>query len=421
LVRSDDEVAQFCDACRRTPRPDAPAFWALAEAMPWIRRLHHEPLKPPRLVSLEPTQTMPNTGLLVPRSVRPRIDDLTRRWTMAATRAVDAFRAIHARRGRDRTGEFCAWLQATQPLALLTTEGGRTVWDPDCPDQLREVRSVVGGIGEAAMHRIRDDIAIIDRGSRAFLASLRDPDALPRPHADTAQNGLSYLHRERKLIAYNLREPAMDRLSAPAPPYERFMLAARTIHEWGHLVVDAGWVPVPPDRKTRHDQLCAELAERFEAVVRDAPAAMRSLAAREIARLQAEAGGVGRGLARIPLARMPDYQANLLARRYLSAHELETYVRNNVYSLTMEYPATKLFQRLARYVYEYQYLRLIQIADPGRYFLSSTWFAQEYLQTQILDEACVARLLETLAAICDAYVIDDGRFVSASPSGREPI
>src|SRR4029077_20269193 len=66
--------------------------------------------------------------------------------------------------------------------------------------------------------------------------------ALPAPDADSAQSGYSYLHRERGLIAYNLHEPGMERLRGPALPFARAMLAARTMHEWAHLAVDAGWV-----------------------------------------------------------------------------------------------------------------------------------------------------------------------------------
>ncbi len=410
LTRSDDEIAQFSAACARTPRPDAAAFRALADALPWIRRLHHASLKPPVLISLEPTTAIPQSGLLVPRSLQPRLETLKRRWTAAATRAVDSFRTAHARRGRDRAGELCRWLRDAQPRVLLTTDGGRIVWDPDEPDQIAAVRAALGGIGESAAHRIRDDVTIIDERSRRFLTSLAEPDALPAPHRDTAQGGLSYLHVDRKLIAYNLREPAMDRLHAPTPPYERFMLAARTIHEWGHLAADAGWIPVRDDRRAAHVELRVQLAVLFDEVVRDAPPAVRSLTGNEIIRLTAEAGSAGAALAQIPLNRMPDYQANLLARRYLTAAELETYIRNNVYSLTLEYPAAKLFQRLARYAYEYQYLRLSQIADPRAYFLGSTWFAEEYLEPRIVTEAQLTRLLDVVGSLCDCYTVDETKF-----------
>ncbi|MBI1816266.1 MAG: hypothetical protein HYR72_14910 [Deltaproteobacteria bacterium] len=410
LVRSDDEIAQFSAACAHTPRPDAAAFRELAAALPWVRRLRHTSLKPPVVISLEPTTAIPQAGLLVPRSLQPKLDALQRQWTAAATRAVDSFRAAHARRGRDRAGELCRWLRDAQPRVLLTTDGGRIVWDPDEPDEIAATRAALGGIDESAAQRIRDDTTIIDERSRQFLGSLAHPDALPAPHRDTAQGGLSYLHLDRKLIAYNLREPAMDRLHAPAPPYERFMLAARTIHEWGHLAADAGWIPVRADRRGAHGELRTQLAAMFDEIVRNAPAATRSLTAHEITRLTAEAGSAGAALAQIPLNRMPDYQANLLARRYLTADELETYIRNNVYSLTREYSVTKLFRRLARYAYEYQYLRFSQITDPLAYFLGSTWFAEEYLQPGSVTAAQLTRLLDTVGALCDCYAIDESKF-----------
>ena len=47
LVRSDAEVEAFVEAARRSPRPDAAAFGRLADAMPWVRALVHDPLRPP--------------------------------------------------------------------------------------------------------------------------------------------------------------------------------------------------------------------------------------------------------------------------------------------------------------------------------------------------------------------------------------
>ena len=93
--------------------------------------------------------------------------------------------------------------------------------------------------------------------------------------------------------------------------------------------------------------------------------------------------------------------------------ERETYVRNNVYSLALAYPSTGLFRRLARYAFEYQYLRFSAVADPRRYLLASTWFDAEYLETGILDEARLARLLDTVGCLLDCYAVDESRFVKS--------
>ena len=414
LERNDAEIAAFCDGCARSPRPDAAGFRALAEAMPWIRRLHHRTVRPPRVVTPEPPVELAHTGLLMPRAQQPQLDHLVRRWTLAAQSAMEAFHATYARRGRDRAGELCAWLGEHRPSVLVTGGDGRVVWDPERPTEMRAIRAALGGLGEAAANSLRADLAIVAERTRRFLGSLRAPAELPPPHADTAQNGLSYMHVTRRMIAYNLHEPGMERLRVPAPPYERFMLAARTIHEWGHLAVDAGWVPVAAARRAEHEQLSAALADRFEAIHRDAPAAVRTHTAGETARLTRDGTSIGGALARIALARLPDYQANLLARRYLEPAELETYIRNNVYSLALDYPSTALFVRLARYAYEYQYLRLSQVDDPLTYFLDSTWIRDEYLARQIVGEAPLLGLLEAVGALCDCYAVDETQFADAA-------
>src|SRR5262249_41500804 len=67
LERRDEECDAFHAAAARSTRPDAAAWRALAAALPWLRRLHHETLRPARVVS--PLRPIPGTGLLVPRGL----------------------------------------------------------------------------------------------------------------------------------------------------------------------------------------------------------------------------------------------------------------------------------------------------------------------------------------------------------------
>ncbi|MBI3785713.1 MAG: hypothetical protein HY270_20160 [Deltaproteobacteria bacterium] len=411
LVLDDAAVADFAAGCRLSARPDAAGFRAIAEALPWIRNLYDTTLKPPPIVSAEPLSAVPLTGLLVPRSSQPRLDGLLRRWAHAAQASLDAFHAAYARRGRDHGGELCAWLREAIPQALITGADGRLLWDPAAPGQVDAVRKAVAGIAAEVAGSLRADLDVLDRHSRRFLGSLTDPQGLPPVHCDTTQSGLTYMHRERRSIAYNLLEPDMERLRVPAPPYERWMLGARTIHEWGHLAVDAGWVPVAAARRAERDSLIDALTERFEQIVRDAPPAARGLASNELQRLAARHGSYGRGLAAIPLTRMPDYQANLLARRYLSRNEMETYVRNNIYCLSVNASPAALFQRLARYAYEYQYLLLSAVADARRFFLSSTWFEAEYVGSGILRAGDLDSLLRSVGGLCAVHGVDETKFL----------
>jgi len=409
LALGDAEIAEFKRGCEQSRRPDASGYQALAQALDWIRTLHHETLKPMAVATTEPLLTIPNTGVIVPQSRKQSLEALVQQWTAAAERVAASHYAGHAARTLNHAREIGLWLANERPRLLVTGAAGTILWDPDRPDDLEPVMRALEQITDSAAPSLLRDLALIDERTRHFLDSLRAPDALPAPHADTAQNGLCYLHIARKLLAYNLREGRMQRLREPAPPYERWMLAARSIHEWAHLAVDAGWVTVAPANASDHARRRADLAALYDELVAGAPAHVRAHTQPDLARL-AQGAATGAALADFTLARMPDYQANLLARRYLTAGESQTYVRNNVASLALDYPATQLYQRLARYVFEAQYLRLAEIADPLAYLVSSTWLAEQYLQTGVIARPDLERLFDLTGALCTDHQIDEDKF-----------
>ncbi|MFO0980219.1 MAG: hypothetical protein U1E76_00485 [Planctomycetota bacterium] len=222
------------------------------------------------------------------------------------------------------------------------------------------------------------------------------------------------MHLTRRLVAYNLHEGRMHRLHEPAPPFERWMLAARTAHEWAHLAVDAGWVAVPAHRRQEVLQLRAALAAQLETIAAELPAPLCAATAEHHRRLAAAHRSLGQALAAVALARLPDYQANLLAQRYLTADEIETYVRNNVASLAHDHAPHELLVRLARHAFEYQYLRFAQVRDPWRYFTSSTFFPNHYLRSGAITIARTTELFATMARVCDCHEVDSS-WVRASP------
>ena len=405
LAREEAEIASFVRACGRSQRPDASGFRALAAAMPWIRQQSVEVFSSSNRLRGE------TLGLHVPLAEQPKLEALRRNWAAATQRCLDDFRLQHARRGKDRAGELCAWLEGAAPLVLVSGRDGQILWDPEAPQAIRDVRRALGGLGETTAQSLRADLETIDRLSRAFLGSVRDPAALRAVPIDVSQGGLSYLHRERRLIAYNLNEPGMERLRVPAPPYERLMLAARTMHEWGHLAAEAGWVRMSEQRRHELASHMARLQELFEEIHAGLPPHLRELAAPEVDRLRRQHGSLGAGLLQIPLVRMADYQANLLARRYLSRAELETYIRNNVYCLRWTSPPAAFLQRLVRSVFEAQYLELSLVADRRRYLLSSTWFDQDYLHSGTISESQLEELLSLVQRLCAAQEVDDTKLV----------
>jgi hypothetical protein len=420
--RTDAECAAFAAAAARATRPDADALRAVADALPWLRGLRHEALRPPVIVS--PHRAVPGTGLLVPRALEAEPPALVARTAAVARRTLDGFRAAWRGPGRAAARALLDRLAAEAPRVLVTGDGGRILWDPAAPERREALAAALDGADDVAVRAVDADLAVVDRHTRAFLAALVDPDALPAPAPGTFQTGYSYLHAERRLVAYKLHEPGMERLAGPPLPFAREMLGARTAHEWAHLAEAAGWVPrtAGPERFT---ELLAAFAAQMDAVIAAAPTAVRARTAADTARLAAEGthGSAGAALARIFLQRIPDWQANLVARRFMSAAEGEIYVRHNVRTLRPEYPPPALWRMLVRYLYEYQYLcpalGLAAVADPRAYLFHSTWFADDFLVTGVLDAARFDALAAAAGALCAAWAVDESRFRNGASSGRD--
>ncbi len=409
LERTDAECAAFAAAARRSTRPDAAAWRAVAEALPWMRRLRHDTLRPPVVAS--PHRPVPGTGLLVPAALEDEPLRLVERWVSVAREALDAYHATW--RGADpaRLDALCAWLATAAPPLLVTTAGGRVVWDPDVPARLDALRDELAGADAVAVAAIHDDLAVVERHTRAFLAAVVDAAELPAPQSNTLQTGYTYLHAVRRLVAYNLREPGMDRLHGPPLPFAREMVGARTVHEWAHLADAAGWVPRTVAREAYH-ALRRGLGEELDAAIAAAPAVVRRATASDLAALGRERSP-GSELARLTTTRMPDYRANLVARAFLDGGERETYVRHNVRTLRGEYPASLLWRMLIRYLFEYQYLLpalgFTGAADPRSFFLHSTWFADDFLATGVVDERRFDALTAAVARLCACHAVDGAR------------
>lgn len=406
LERSDEECAGFAGAAARSTRPDAGGVQAIATALPWLRRLRHETLAPP--LATTPHRAIPGTGILVPEALAGEPRRLVDAWSGAARRAIEIYRGAWQADPTRLVGEVCEWLVRDQPPLLVLAGRSHVVWDPAHPERSGALRTALKRGDAAGVAAVRDDLQLIARHTRAFSAALVAPGDLPAPASDTEQSGYSYLHQERGLIAYDLDEPGMERLSGPALPYARAMLGARTIHEWAHLAVDAGWVPcVAGERElaTRRDRL----AETLSAVIAATPPAFRALTDPDLAELS-RGRPPGEALAQLFLARISDYQANLLAQRFLERGEIETYIRHNIRTLRFDYAPSQLFRMLIRYLFELQYLRFSEVTDPMTFFARSTWFDTDFLATGVLDAAKLGDLTERAAAICACYAVDASRF-----------
>ena len=115
-------------------------------------------------------------------------------------------------------------LALAAPDLLVTGGDGETLWDPAAPRHTRAVRTVLEHAAAVAVAAVRADLEVIDHHTRTFLNAVVDPATLSAPQPNAFQNGYAYLHTDRRLIAYNLEEPGMERLKGPALPFEREML-----------------------------------------------------------------------------------------------------------------------------------------------------------------------------------------------------
>jgi hypothetical protein len=412
--RSDTERAAFARAARNSTRPDAGLLHAVAEATDWLRQLFHETLRPSLVAARR--RTIPGTGLSVPEALAAEPQALTDRCAAAAGDAVAVYRAAWSAAPAAEIEALCAWLRAERPELLIAGNGERILWDPAQAQNVAGLRAELERADAAAVAGAHEDLAVIDRHTRAFrIALVGGP--LPELPTDTGQSGYTYLHRERRLIAYNLHEEGMERLCGPPLPYGRAMLGARTAHEWAHLAVAGGCVPCV----TSDAELTArrnDLASELDATIAAAAPAVRARTEPDLTRLGASETP-GTALARLLLARMPDYQSNVLAWPFLNETERETYVRHNIRSLRAFYAPAQLWRMLLRYLFEFQYLAFSAVEDPRTYFFRSTWFDADYIASGALDARRFDELSAAVSRLCACHAIDESRVrLPESPAGR---
>lgn len=398
--RSHSECAAFTAAAARSSRPDADAFGALATMLPWLGQLGHPAVNPVAGDHL----LIPGTEVQVPRELEAFPLALVESWTIAARHAVTTY-VNRWRATPTAIPSLLAWLTGAAPPLLITARQ-RIIWDPAAPDRVGAVRGELKRCSAAAVDDIDADLHLVARHTERFLAALAAPGSLP-PGSEAEQRGYVYMHRERGLLVYDLDEPGIDRRTGPALPFARAMLGARAVHEWAHRAVDAGCVPwsLPAaEERTRLDAI----ATLLDAAIAAAPAAVRDTTADDLRSLVAEEGGTpGSALATLLTRRMPDFQCNLLAQRFLDEAERETYVRHNVRTLRGELPPARRWRLLVRYLYELQYLRFSAVADPHRFLLHSTWADEDLIASGLVDRATFDALADAVSALCDGYAVDE--------------
>jgi hypothetical protein len=407
MVLDDAELDDFRLGAERARGPDADAFRALAASLPVVKQLYHEDLRPPPDQPPEPLGRVTDAGLFIPESLKAALQELAGTAKSTAARNTERYFAKQAQRTGDPSERLSDWLGASAPRALIVA-GDQPLWDADEPGNLDALGEALAGMGDHASASVRADLEVIDRHSRRFLAAVKNTDALPTGDV-IDQSGGVYIHEKRRLIVYDVAHPFLNRAKEGSFPYQRWLLGARCVHEWGHLAVEADWVRVPEARKQEFEAAFDDVALLFGRLVSDADGPLRDAAARELESIGGKGRDAGPTWASWILTRMPDFLTNLLARRFLDPEEMEAYARANVYAHIQDEPG--VYRQLVRYAYEVQYLGLTQIADPAGYFVDSTWFRELIAAPGVATVERMEAILRAVGRLCACYEIDAAAFI----------
>ncbi|MBV1862706.1 MAG: hypothetical protein KUG77_30065 [Nannocystaceae bacterium] len=403
---SELERDRFAQAAARSTRPDAEAFLALGEAMAWVGGLLHETLKPALLHS-DGLTSIPGTGLLVTDAQTLKIGALVEVFERVGKGALERYYAAEAapmgeQSPADRVGRY---LLEQQPRLLLADRDGRVIWDPDDAQELGGLGSALESMCDRAAIGVCRDLGLVAERTQQVLDRLAEPDELPFHAEEVEQKDGAYLHEQRRMMVYSLRQPGVDTEREGTPPFHRWLLGARVGHEFGHLAAEADLVRVPPDKQRRHDEALEELAGLFDSIIIRAPQALQAQVQEQFSARPA-AQSVGEAMVAMQMLRIGDYESNVFAQAVLPTVEMEAYVRVNVRTLAQE--SFSFLGKLARYAYEYQYLGFSKMPNPRHYFYASTWFPDNYIKTGVLSEEEAGLMLDLMAEVCTSHQLVPG-------------
>lgn len=405
LVRTPAEREAFADAARRSPRPDAAAFVALADALPWIAQCYHAELRRPEAQPDEPYASIKGMHLFVQRSRGEDLRALVKTFDEVGGRVAERHlqRFATEKPVAEPLEALCSWLARERPPLRVLEPTGAVLWEADAAETT-QVRRRLEGVPGSVVSSLHADLEVVGARTRRFLEATRHPDRLPRHVHDVESDGGTYVDPEDRVMVYALRQPGLDSTVEAAPPYHRLLLGARTMHEWGHLAADAGWIGLPDDLRLDHAAACAEVATAYERLLQGASIRFQEAAAAELRAMSIAPDRCGCALTDLTLERTSDYLANLLMRELAPSAETEAYIRANVKTHVHE-PLGPM-QQVARYAYEYQYLGLSRMTDPLAYFMQSTWFSDYFIEPGLIREVDFIALLDAVAKVFALHRID---------------
>lgn len=407
LALDDSGQEDFRRGARASRRLDADSTRALADLLPALRTSA-------RCEGLHPIDPLPEgsarvrgTPLAIDRAMVAELQSVIARADAAALDISTKHYAAQARVASEGpTERAAAALSRERPNVLVVSASGDIVWDPSTPDATDAFREALRGAGDRPIDSLLSDLRVVSDVTAQFFEHVRGSRSFSSRSPQLEQGGGAYIHPERGLIAYAIEQPSFGPLTEEAPPYHRLLLAARAMHEWGHVAVDAGVVPVPTARRSAFASARGRLEEAFARIVDGLPSFATEAAEQELHAMRDE----GTSLAELPFARLEDYRANLIAKMLLPDAAIQAYVRANVRSLAGERIGT--LRKLARYAFEAQYLWLADVADPWQYMAAGTYFLEEYVGSGLVDGSSARELVAVVGDLCRCYEVDTSRVIA---------
>lgn len=406
-------VASFARGAARSTRPDRAIVALVAAKLPWLREVMiYAGGAAPRSVEAEAGASAPSavpegyarvrgTALSIPKASAPELQALVKELDALGERLLDGYFTRQRARSAAHGEDVVAFVQDERPSTLIVDVKGAVLWDPAAPDEVAALRAALGELGERPSRSLIADLRVVGRVTERFFACVRRADSFAVPTESLEEAGGLYIHQERRLLAYALEQTGLSPLAEEGLPFHRWLLAARAMHEWGHVAVEGGVIPVPPKNQGAFQAAGEELAALFARVVNQLPSEAQDVADAELRAMREE----GTRLVDLPFSRMEDYRANLLCRRLLPARCVEAYVRVNVRPLVTVGPSS--LRKLARYAYEAQYLWLSEMADPWAYLESATYFMEEYVLSGLVSHELARRLIACVGRVARAFEVDE--------------
>lgn len=396
--------AAFNAAARRSTRPDASAFIALADALEWVDELLHDPLRLPQQQLSEPFLHIEGADLYVPKRLQPQLSALGAAVESAVHAAFEVTAPAVGTQGSRLVDELCDWLISTHAQVILHGPNGGTLWSPEHDDPIR-VKRALAEANEDAVAGIHADLRVIDERSREFLSRVKDVSSLPTYCAVLEKGSGTYIDAARRAVVYELQQPAFNATVCASPPFHRQLLGARVMHEWGHVAHTAKILRLSEAKRADYVNARTELGTTFMRVVESVPGQVRAAVEEELLSIEPCRADLSKALARKTLGRVGDYLANMMMSRLIPGEEMQAYVRTNVTHHLDEHLG--LVSELARYAYEIHYLDLAGL--PRSYFYGTSRFPDHFIATGILSLANAEALFDAAGRVLACYEIDETR------------